>query len=198
MDNEKTLNQYFNKGKYNYPEKIGYVMSEIRKQKPMTIGEWRTFYFNKVRSISHIENLAQQMHRDIPPSFNIKIEECITYFQDVIIRRTFEGFNKEKQALKILRKEISYAVQESPKEWDGEYFIDFYIKTNDLLIGIQLKPDTFYIGKYFDKVNIEAKLKAFREKYKASTFTLIYKKSNSIDIHFINPEVIDAIRGMFK
>lgn len=193
--NEKFMNQYFNMGKYNHPVNIGYVMNSIRQCKPLTITEWEIFYFENVRTFEHIESLVRSMHNDIPKNYRVSYEECLDYFLDVLIRRTFEGYNKENQALKILRSEISDLVNESPKEWDGEYFIDFYVYGRDgKLIGIQLKPETFYYGGYNRIVNIDQKLKSFREEFNALTFTIRYRKADDNNIIFVNSEILDEIR----
>jgi len=193
--NEKLLNYYFNIGKYNHPENIGFVMNSIRQCKPLTISEWEIYYFSNVKTFEHIESLVRSMHEDIPKNYGVSYEECLDYFLDVLIRRTFEGYNKENQALQILRSEISTLVNESPKEWDGEYFIDFYVYgRNDKLIGIQLKPVTFFYGGYNRKVNIDQKLKSFRQDFDALTFTIHYKKSENNEIIIVNYEILDEIR----
>ncbi|MDP2425394.1 MAG: MjaI family restriction endonuclease [bacterium] len=194
IKNEELMNFYFNTGKFNYPSVIGYVMNEIRKCKPLTLNEWRIYYIVNVRSEEFLIDLSKRMHDYIPePNRNsISSNDCLIYIQDVIFRRTFDGFNKENEALPILKRILSCDVEFSPKEWDGEYFIDFVI-TNPL-VGIQLKPDTFYSGGYDKKVNISAKLKNFERDFNAKTYILIYTREESGKIRIINYDIVEEIK----
>ena len=195
--NERILNQYFNKGKFNYPSEIGYVMNSIRECKPLTQEEWEMFYLENVRPLKHLQSLSMRMYTTIPTSLSISADECLDYIKDAIFRRTFEGYNKENEALKILRMEITSDVMESPKEWDGEYFIDFYLYSKKgTLIGIQLKPETFYLGRYYRKVDINGKLSKFRKDYDAKTFVLMYRKGDRNQIILVNAEEIDKINRL--
>ena len=194
--NETILNHYFNVGKYNHPSMIGYVMDAIRICKPITKAEWELYYFKNIRSQDHVRGLSVRMAKGIPDENNMSRDECYEYIKDVIIRRTFNGYNKEKQALKILKERVSDSIVESSREWDSKYFIDFCFRSKGgKIIGIQLKPETFYLGNYEDKVDIEEKLKQFRERYDAMTFVLIYSKDSANNIHFTNQEVIEHIKA---
>lgn len=192
---ETQLNYYFNKGKFNHPTEIGYVMDGIRKCAPVTLNEWRNYYFENIRDESFLEDLANRMYNSIETQkhINVSEEECLNYIHDVIFRRTFEGYNKENMALKVLNEILNDKVELSPKEWDGEYFIDFVIRNP--LIGIQLKPESFYQGRYYLFVNIDQKLKKFEQDFNAKTYILIYSGSKESGIEIINIETIEQIRN---
>lgn len=200
MTLERILNNYYNIGGFNKPERIGYMMNMIRKLKPLTEEEWQIWYLTNVHNEDYLDDLANQMCMTIPPHYQISKEDCKNYIYDVMFRRTFNGFNKENQALKILRETISNSIQESPAEWDTEYFIDFYVNTkNNGLIGIQLKPETFYLGYYQSVVDINGKMEAFRQKYQAHVYILKYKPNqNQQSICFSNPEIIDEIKSLIE
>lgn len=192
---ERTLNYYFNKGKFNYPSVIGYVMDEIRKASPVTLNEWRLYYYQNVRTEKYLTDLANKMYESMSELHknSFSVNDCIEYVNDVIFRRTFEGYNKENQALIVINEVINANVELSPKEWDGVYFVDFVIRKP--LVGIQLKPKTFYTGGYHNIVRIDDKLAKFEKDFNAKTFILIYEKiANSIKI--INDEVIDKINKL--
>lgn len=199
MASESTLNFYYNKGGFNKPERIGYMMNMIRTLKPLTEDEWKIWYYNNVHNEDYISDIAQDMYDSIPSSLTISLDECHEYVIDVMFRRTFQGYNRENLALRYLQECVSHLVKEAPKEWDTEYFIDFYIdKTNSHpLIGIQLKPDTFYFGGYQSKVNICEKMNRFCEYYNALAYVLQYDSATSSqgNIEFRNPEVIDEIKN---
>lgn len=200
MYNEKTMNNYYNLGGFNRPQRIGYMMKMIRDLCPLTMEEWKSWYFENVHNAEYLHQLAVEMQATIPVTNNISVNDCERYIYDVMFRRTFQGYNKEKQALKLLRDMISPSIEESPKEWDSRYFIDFYLRdASGMLIGIQLKPDTFYLGNYQAVVDIEGKMKSFREKYNAETFVLKYNpgKSNQA-IEFVNPNVVSEIKKLLS
>ena len=194
--NERILNNYYNIGKFNHPSRIGYMMKMIRELKPLTQDEWRLWYYNNVHDEQYVKDIASEMHSTIPVDYCITIDDCLVYVEDVMFRRTFNGYNKEKLSLKLLREYISPDVKESPADWDTKYFIDFYLETHKALIGIQLKPDTFYRGNYQYKVDIHGKMKAFERAYNALSFILLYQQHSSQDgIVFANPEVLDEIKS---
>jgi len=198
MTSEYLLNSYYNRGGFNKPERIGYMMKMIRELHPLTEEEWYIWYVENVHDESYIDAIAEEMYRSIPQKLNISKDECYNYIKDVMFRRTFNGYNKEKLALNILRNSISPTVQEAPKEWDTSYFIDFYLRgANNILIGIQLKPATFFYGHYQNIVDIKGKMKQFCEDYSAQAFILIYlQDADSTEITFENPQVINDIKNL--
>ena len=197
MANEQLLNSYYNKGGFNKPERIGYMMNMIRKLRPLTEEEWEIWYLKNIHDEKYLDELADEMWHSIPETLCVSKNECRGYIYDVMFRRTFLGYNKEKLALRLLRNTVSPDVQEAPKEWDTEYFIDFYIRDqNDSLIGIQLKPETFFHGGYQNFVDIKGKMKAFCRDFHANAYVLTYRQTgnNANKIEFTNPEVIDEIK----
>ena len=199
MSDERILNNFYNIGGYNKPERIGYMMSLIRKLRPLTAEEWEIWYTENVHDRDYIDALSIEMYNSIPPQYGISSAECRLYVYDVMFRRTFQGYNKEKQALKFLRECVSKEVQEAPKEWDTEFFIDFYIPESDNhpLIGIQLKPDTFFKGHYQSVVDIEGKMNRFATVYRALAYILKYRQieDEGKTIEFTNPEIISEIKN---
>lgn len=197
MSYERLLNYYYNIGGYNKPERIGYMMSLIRNLRPLTVEEWEIWYTDNIHDRDYIEGLSIEMYNSIPSQYEITSAMCIDYVYDVMFRRTFQGYNKEKQALKFLRQCVSKYVQEAPKEWDTEYFIDFFIPECEThpIIGIQLKPDTFFKGHYQNVVDIEGKMNRFMVEYRALAYILKYKQmmDEKRTIEFTNPEVITEI-----
>lgn len=199
MTTESILNNYYNTGHYNHPDRIGYMMKMIRDLKPLTVDEWRIWYIDNVHDEEYLYSLATEMAASIPEKFGVSVAECFEYINDVMFHRTFSGYNKERVALSILRDIISPSIQEAPAEWDTQYFIDFYFRSpSNILVGIQLKPDTFFHGGYQNFVDIRGKMQAFCDAYNASAYVLTYstKCDASEGIVFTNPEVIDEIRKL--
>lgn len=196
MTSERILNKYYNQGGYNHPRLIGYMMKMIRELRPLTETEWQMYYLSNIHDEEYLAELANSMCNSIPIDFSVSYDECKSYIYEVMFHRTFQGYNKEKQALSILRNTISSSIKESPEDWDTKYFIDFYTRTrSNQLLGIQLKPETFYTGKYYYDVDIEGKLAAFRHKYQALTYVLRYKhSSNTQTISFVNGDLLSEIK----
>lgn len=198
MASESLLNNYYNRGGFNHPRRIGYMMKLIRDLRPLTQEEWQIWYLENIHNEQYLAGLAQEMYESIPKQYHVSFNECLSYIYDVMFKRTFTGYNKEKQALRKLRAEISPNVKEAPETWDTEYFIDFYVyDRNGNLIGIQLKPETFFSGHYQYKVDIKGKMRAFCNEQNARAFILTYKvSSGNNQILFSNPEVIEQIRSL--
>ncbi len=197
MATEEILNRYYNKGKFNHPNRIGYMMGMIRNLEPLTEEEWRMWYLHNVHDEAFLDGLAEEMSRSIPEEYGVSKAECRSYIYDVMFRRTFSGYDKEKRALALLRKMISPNVREAPEEWDTKYFIDFYVYgAKGKLIGIQLKPETFYLGDYEKKVDIKGKMDAFCQEYGAQAYVLTYQSGLGPGQFLLtDPEVLETIKG---
>lgn len=193
---ERTLNDYYNRGKFNDSSRIGYMMSMIRNVRPLTADEWKNWYLSNVHDEQYIENLASEMFRTIPSWENIGYQDCLDYINDMMFRRTFLGYKKEHSALAVLKEHVSPDIREAPSYWDNHYFIDFYLRDfAGNYIGIQLKPESFFLGHYEKKVDIESKMRSFRQRYGAKTFILIYRKTKEKAIEFLNPSIIKEIKA---
>lgn len=191
---EKELNQYYNQGQFNHPDRIGYVMKLIRSLKPLTEAEWRAWYLANVHNMPYIEQLAAEMHRTIPSELKISQNDCLEYILNVMFHRTFCGYDREKTALALLREQICPDIREAPSVWDTRYFIDFFVhKRKCRMVGIQLKPASFYAGKYQETVNIAEKMEQFRQKYNAFAYVLTYQEAGPGTIQ-LDPAAIKEIQ----
>ena len=142
MASESLLNNYYNRGGYNQPSRIGFMMKMIRNLKPLTQEEWEIWYLENVHDEEYLDGLAQEMCDFIP----------------------------------------------------DQYHVSVYSSRNEL-IGIQLKPETFYMGRYQYKVDIRGKMNAFCRDKNARAFILKYSvASDRSGIIFTNPEVINEIQ----
>lgn len=195
MLSESDMNFFYNKGGFNHSSRIGFIMKLIRTLRPLSEDEWRIWYLENIHDEDYLQSLAQEMRQTIPEEYEVSAEDCYAYICDVIFRRTFQGYSKENQALQLLRAEISPGITESPADWDTSYFIDFHAySASGHLIGIQLKPETFYTGGYHKVVDIEGKMAAFRHAYHAVTYILTYQKAADDTIDFTDPAVIEQIK----
>jgi hypothetical protein len=146
MAKEWILNSAMNRFQLNFKRNVGATSESIRKCSPKTIDEWRDYYFEKVRSKEHIEELGKKLYIKITEVLQSEIltvseQDCISYMMELVIDRTFDGYQTEIQTIygqlqNILGVEISAA----PDKWDRLFNIDFFICINDKYIGIQIKP----------------------------------------------------------
>lgn len=202
IKNEKILNKCYNLSALNRPARIGYIMSMIRDVKPLTAREWREWYINNVHSENEITALGKELYWSVLenyPGADISMEDCVSYVNDVMFRRTFNGYNKEQTTLSVLRALISPSVQEAPAGWDTAYFIDFFFRTsNGQMVGIQLKPSTYITGKHYnDDCNAMERLRRFHDKFGARVWVLVYDASDSSDgITFTNPGALEKMRSI--
>lgn len=198
MASEYILNQYFNKGGFNRPQLVGYTMNLISELKPESLEEWKKWYIQNVHNEQYIDILAIKMHKTIPEKENVTLDECKAYIRKVLFERNYIGYMKEKLTMEFLQKEFTEKFEHAPKEWDTNYFIDFFVPETDKhpLIGIQLKPDSFYKGRYYKKVDIEGKMKRFKDEKRALAYVLRYSTidAESTELSFCNPEVIGEIK----
>lgn len=195
--NESVLNEYYNRGGFNSPQKIGYMMQMIRKLKPLTCSEWQQWYMSHIHDAHYLRGLSKSFWRSIPGEHEISFREAELYMADVMFRRTFEGFCKEKKALHILQNEVSANIREASAEWDCGYFIDFYgYGEVGQLIGIQLKPESFRVGHCEEYVAINQKMEAFCRRYNAKAFILYYRQNDDNNAFFVNLEVVEEIRSL--
>lgn len=197
---ETILNHYYNISGFNHRNRIGSIMDMIRKCKPLAVNIWRDFYLTNAPKQFNLNQLITEFWQSIPAKYQISRKEASDYVNDVMFRRTFSGYNKEQTALHILRNTINPNIQESPAEWDINYSIDFYFNNSiDKLIGIQLKPESFFYGHYEKHSKINRKLDVFRNLYHAEAYVLYYRQHcdfQNINQFFTNSEIIQHIKQL--
>lgn len=168
--------------------------------------------FSFPKYTSQLINWANQNAQGTRPKVVGQMSELFPEFLESDEEKTIEGWRKwyterypdafQNATDKIweqvvnLKNAIPLMVQEAPEDWDTQYFIDFYVySSRNELIGIQLKPETFYMGRYQYKVDIRGKMNAFCRDKNARAFILKYSvASDRSGIIFTNPEVINEIQ----
>lgn len=195
------------------PNKVGSVMELIRKCQPKTIQDWEEFYwknaYTKKNDAEKVDRelidelgkrLFEKIHAVVIPEWTKAFEEitehdCIDYILDVTIRRTYNGFFREKSVVfdnlaKIFPELI---FEESDSNLDHAGDIDYTAKStkNGKVIGIQIKPITSNIA--FSGYSVSERMKknfnAFEDQYKGKAFVIFSEKEK-----IMNKEVIEEIR----
>ena len=127
-------------------------------------------------------------------------EDCINFIYNLVINRTFDGYQSEIQTIYgQLEKILGVKIEPAPDEWDRGYNVDYFIKINEKYIGLQIKPAGFeYITQIINEREQQKKThEKFTAKYDGKVFYIISitDGKNKI-IH--NPEVIEEIGAEIK
>jgi len=196
------------------PNKVGPVMELIRKCQPKTIDDWENFYWEnaftkKADSEKVDKELIQELGKRLYEKINAVVipewtkafeeiteEDCIDYIIDVTIRRTFNGFFREKSVVfdNLAKVFPGLVFEESDSELDHAGDIDYIAKVPGTYktVGLQIKPITANIA--FSGYNVSDRMKKnftfFEETYGGKAFVIFSEKEN-----IVNKEVIDQIRN---
>ncbi len=212
MAKEWILNIATNRWGLNKKESVGPVSDWIRECAPKTLEEWREFYLKKLEEFlsrkgikispsEYLEYLGRKLYTKITEVIRAEIDEvseedCINYIYNLVINRTFEGYQTEVETIyKLLQRELGVEIKPAPDEWDRLYNVDFYIEVSGKYIGIQIKPITYNQTPEIHKWKewLSKTHKKFEKKYGGKVFIVFsVKKGDRKEIY--NKEVVAEIR----
>lgn len=202
MAKEWILNQAMNRWGLNKKRSVGPVSDLIRTCAPRAIGDWKKYYFTNVYPERHLEEIGRKLYVKISEVIQYEVAEvteqdCIDYIKDVVIRRTFEGYQTEIQTIYgQLQNMLGMRIEPAPDEWDRLYNVDFFIKVGDKHIGLQIKPITFdhTFENYKWKEMQQQTHAKFTSDHGGAVFTVFSVKQGNKKI-IQNADVVDAIRA---
>lgn len=133
--------------------------------------------------LQYIEELGKKLYAKIMEVESITEQDCIDYMKELVINRTYEGYNTEIQTIYgqlavLLNQEILAA----PDEWDRLYNVDFYIKIGENHIGLQIKPinNHLQIPEIHKEYALQAKThEKFKKQYGGKVFYIYSEKVNN-------------------
>ena len=164
MPKEWILNQANMRWGLTKKNKVGAVSDEIRKCAPKTIGDWDEYYYNNVYPKEHLENIGRTLYTKISEVCQAEIEsieeqDCINFIKNLVINRTYDGYQSEIQTIYgQLQNILGVKVEPAPDEWDRGYNVDFFIKVKDKYIGLQIKPAGYaYIPQIINELEFQKK-----------------------------------------
>ncbi len=149
MAKEWILNQAMNRWGLNKKKSVGAVSELIRLCAPKKLEDWERFYYEKVYPREYIEELGRKLYVKITEVIQYEVAEvteqdCINYIKEVVINRTFDGYQTEIHTIYGQLQNIpGLPIKPAPDEWDRLYNVDFFIEVKDKFIGLQIKPITF-------------------------------------------------------
>jgi hypothetical protein len=149
----------------------------------------------------HLEELGRRLYVKISEVRraeieNIGEEDCIDFVINLVINRTYDGYESEIQTIYgQLEQALGVKIEPAPDEWDRGYNVDFYIKINNKYIGIQIKPAGYaYIPQIINELKFQERThQLFTKKYGGRVFYIISIAEDKKKIIY-NREVIDEIR----
>jgi len=186
-------------------DKVGPISELIRKCSPKTKDEWERFYFDKVKPREYLEELGKRLYVKITEVCIAEIEDvteedCIDFIVNLVIDRTFDGYQSEIQTVyKQLERELGVAIEPAPDEWDRLYNVDFFIRVNGKHIGIQVKPAGYaYLPQIIKELKFQKKThEKFTAKYGGKVFYVISVREGNRKV-IQNLEVIEEIKDELK
>jgi len=202
MAKEWILNQANMRWGLTKKNKVGAVSDEIRKCAPKSLKEWEEHYYKNVYPKARLEQLGMKLYIKITEVCQAEIEsigeeDCIDFIINLVINRTFDGYQSEIQTIYgQLQQELGVKVEPAPDEWDRGYNVDFFIKVKDKYIGLQIKPAGYaYITQIINELEFQKNThQKFTAKYGGKVFYIISIKEDKKKVIY-NPGVIDEIRN---
>jgi hypothetical protein len=201
MAKEWLLNSAMNRFQLNFKRNVGATSESIRKCSPKTLDEWRDYYFKNVKSEEHITDLGRKLYVKITEVIQAEVaviteQDCIDYMIQLVIDRTFDGYMTEIQTIYgQLQNILGVKIEPAPDEWDRLFNIDFFIKTGDKYIGLQIKPINtgIQLPEIFKEYAIQTEThKKFTAKFGGKVFYMFSEKVNGKK-EIANKEVIQEI-----
>jgi len=202
MAKEWILNSAMNRFQLNFKRNVGPTSESIRACSPTTLEEWREYYFSKVRSKEHIEELGRRLFVKITEVIQSEVEEleeqdCIDYMIQLVIDRTFDGYITEiKTIYGQLQHELEHKIVPASDKWDRLFNVDFYIEINGKYIGLQIKPvnQGIQLSQIFKERSLQEKThEKFTNQFGGKVFYIFSAKIGDKKT-ILNKEVIDEIK----
>lgn len=205
MPKEWILNQANMRWGLTKKNRVGAVSDEIRKCAPKTLDDWEKYYYSSVYPKEQLENLGRTLYTKISEVCQAEIEsieeqDCINFIKNLVINRTYDGYQSEIQTIYGQLQEIlGVKVKPAPDEWDRGYNVDFFIKVKDKYIGLQIKPAGYaYIPQIINEFEFQKRThQKFTEKFGGKVFYVISIKEDKKKV-INNPEVIEEIKKEIK
>ena len=208
---ETLLNYAANRWGLNKKTSVDAVSHLIRKSSPKNFEDWETYYFENAKQKKkngikidreYINKLGEKLFQKLSTVVRSELDsitekECIDYMYNLVLNRTYEGYDGEIQTMYgELQDILNIQINPSSDEWDRIYNVDYYIKVNGKYIGLQIKPieSGISLNDYQWYAMHENAHKRFKDEFGGSVFFIYSVKSGNKKV-ISNKEVIDEIRA---
>jgi len=134
---------------------------------------------------SVIDSLGQLLFEKITEVLQAEIcqiteQDCIDYMVELVIDRTYDGYQTEIQTIYgQLQDILKVKIEPAPDEWDRLFNVDFFLKVKEKYIGLQIKPVNtgLQLPEIFKEYAIQAEShKKFTEVFGGKVFYLFSEK----------------------
>lgn len=210
---ETLLNYGMNRWGLNKANSVGPTSELIRTCAPKSFEEWEEYYFNNavqkkrdgIRvTRGYITELGRKLYIKISEVVqneleSIQEEECIDYAYNLVLNRTYEGYQREINTVYgQLESILDVKIQPAPDEWDRTFNVDFFIQIKDKFIGLQIKSVSgLALDHYQWETMHEQNHARFEKKFGGHVF-FIYSRKSGKKAKIDNPEVIEEIGKEIK
>jgi len=208
---ETLLNYGMNRWGLNKTHSVGPTSKLIRTCSPKSFEEWEEYYFaNAVQKKRNGLKVTREYITDLGRKLYVKLsevvqnelesieeEECIDYAYNLILNRTYEGYQTEiKTVYGQLESILEVKIEPAPDEWDRAYCVDFFVRIGQKYVGLQIKSVSGFPLDHYQWESMHEKAHAkFTEKLGGKVFFVYSRKSKSSKKAKIdNIEVIEHIR----
>lgn len=215
MSKEWILNLATNRWGLNKKDRVGPVAKWIREVEPKTEEEWERAYLQKLAEFlaekgiplepeAYLRELGSQLYIKICEVVRQEIdkvteEDCVRYIRNLVIRRTFEGYTRERETvygqLQAELQDLGVALEPCPEEVDRHYHVDFWIVLPKGRVGIQIKPITYMqqsdVHRWLEWM--DQAHRRFTERYGGRVF-VVFSRRGERGHEIANPEVLDNLR----
>lgn len=207
---EGLLNDATNRWGLNKAGSVGPTSELIRCCSPGSFEEWENYYFKNARqkkrdgikiTREYLTELGRKLYVKLSEVIQSELEaiteeECIDYVYNLVLNRTYDGYQSEMQTIYgQLQEALGVKVEPAPDEWDRGYNIDFFIKVKDKYIGLQIKPAGYaYITQIINELEFQKKThEKFTAKYGGKVFYVISIKEGKKKVIY-NRDVVEEIK----
>ena len=213
MAKEWVLNMATNRWGLNKKRRVGPVSAWIREVAPRSLQEWETAYYARLEQMlaeqgihqspqAYLRELGERLFVKITEVLraeveDITLEECVAYIRNLVLQRTFEGYQREIETIYgQLRQLLGVPIEPAPDDIDRRYQVDFLIPVGPYQIGVQIKPLSYeHAPEIHAWRQRMAKLhRSFTRRFGGRVFIVFSRREGRRKI-IANPEVIAAIQA---
>lgn len=209
---EKVLNYASQTYQLSRPNKVGAVMSLIRECQPQLYDEWEAWYFENAYTdgkqpvkitpdaLTELgERLYEKIIQVVIPEWTAAFQsltkaDCIDYIFNPTLRRTYDGYLREKSVVNDGLAKVFPEVrfEESEPELDHAGDIDYLGWVGEKAFGVQIKPVTAQanFGNYSASERMRASFVDFTATFRGKVF-IVFSKDGEV----ANPTVFAEIRA---
>ena len=182
--------------------KVGPVADLIRKCSPKSVQDWENFYLENVKPKEYLEELGKILFIKISDIVKAEIEgisedDCINFIYNLVINRTYEGYQSEIQTIYgQLENILGCKIEPAPDKWDRGFNVDYFINIGESYIGLQIKPSGYeYIPQIiYEREQQKLTHEKFTKKFGGKVFYIIsITEGKNKKIH--NIEIVEDIKN---